>query len=247
MAPVVRAKPALAAADGVATTVPGSLTTFFGHERGDPERRGRRGAGPVRQSDTPRRWGRLDHDQPGERPRLPDLARPARRRLRRGFVLADRMVVAAKDASPPAISSVTKPAAGPGGWFSAPVSVSWAVTDSASPVYAAIGCASASVSTAGSTSCSASSAGGTTAKTLSIRIDKTKPKKLKLKGIKKHYPQGAKPVKKKVKCKAKDPQSGIVKCKVKGLRTTPGMHTATAVATNGAGLVTKKRFSYTIL
>ena len=164
-----------------------------------------------------------------------------------GFILADKMVAAAKDTSPPAVSAVTKPAAGPGGWFRAAVRVSWAVADGESPVYAATGCASASFFTAGSTSCSASSAGGTTAKTLSIRIDKTKPKKLKFKGIKKLYAHGTKPVQKKVKCKAKDPQSGIVKCKVKGLRTTPGKHTVTAVATNGAGLVTKKRFSYTIL
>jgi hypothetical protein len=246
MAPVVRAKPALGAADGVSTTVP-ALTTFFGTSAATPSAAGIatliRSANPTLPVDgvaailTNPAYAL---DCPGS-PGQPDGDCGS------GFILADKMVAAAKDISPPAVIAVTQPAAGPGGWYRAAVSVSWAVADGESPVYAASGCAPASFSTAGSTSCSATSAGGTTAKTLSIRIDTSKPTKLKFKGIKKRYAHGTKPVKKKVKCKAKDPESGIVKCKVKGLKTTPGKHTATAVATNGAGLVTKKKFSYTIL
>ena len=51
---------------------------------------------------------------------------------------------------------------------------------------------------------------------------------------------------KKIRCRAKDPESGIAQCKLQGLRTSKGKHTVTVVATNGAGVVTKKKFRYTI-
>ena len=70
--------------------------------------------------------------------------------------------------------------------------------------------------------------------------------KLKFKGIKKTYANGALPVKSKVKCKAKDPTSGIKSCKIKGFKTTKGTHKLKATAINGAGLKTKATFTYTI-
>ena len=59
LAPVVRTKPALAAADGVSTTVPGLLDVLR-HQRGHPERGGHRHAGPLCTTESHRRtrWPR---------------------------------------------------------------------------------------------------------------------------------------------------------------------------------------------
>ena len=246
VAPIVRPKPALDAADAVATTVPG-FNPFGGTSAATPSAAGIaaliRSANPTLPVDgvaailTSPAYAL---DCPGA-PGQPDSDCGS------GFIQADRMVAAAKDTSPPAVTLATTPAAGPGGWFPGPVNVSWAVADPESPVYAASGCAAASFATVGTSGCTASSAGGTTARTLQIRIDKTKPTKLRAKGLKKTYVHGTKPIKRKVKCKAKDAESGVVSCKLKGLKTTPGTHKVTLVATNGAGLVTKMKFRYTIL
>ncbi|MDX6375494.1 MAG: hypothetical protein QOD98_4482 [Nocardioidaceae bacterium] len=243
--PVVRPKPALDAADAVATSVPG-FNPFGGTSAATPSAAGIaaliRSANPTLSVDvvaailTNPAYGLDCTPTAGQ----PDLDCGS------GFIQADSMVAAAKDASPPAVTSATTPAGGPGGWFSGTVSVSWAVADGDSPVYAMTGCAAATFSAPGTSSCSATSVGGTTSKSLVIRIDRTKPTKVKFKGIKKHYAHGTRPVKKKVKCKARDGESGIVSCKIKGFKATPGKHTIKAVATNGAGLKTTKRFTYTI-
>ena len=82
---------------------------------------------------------------------------------------------------------------------------------------------------------------------MTIKRDASAPVKLKFKGIKKVYANGALPVKSKVKCKAKDPTSGIKSCKIKGLKLTKGTHKLKATAINKAGLKTKATFKYTIL
>ena len=38
----------------------------------------------------------------------------------------------------------------------------------------------------------------------------------------------------------------IASCKIKGLKTSLGKHKVTVIATDNAGLVTKKKFTYTI-
>ena len=69
---------------------------------------------------------------------------------------------------------------------------------------------------------------------------------MKIKNLKKTYAGGAVPVAANVRCRAKDPTSGIASCKVKGIKTTKGTHRAKAIATNGAGLKTKVTFTYVI-
>ena len=130
----------------------------------------------------------------------------------------------------------------------ATVGVSWSLVDQGAPATAKTGCGSTTVSAAGSTTltCSATNIFGTGSGSVTIKIDTTGPTQLKAKGLKKVYKHGTKPDKKKIKCKAKDKESGIVTCKVKGLKTSKGTHTATVIATNGAGLVSTKKFKYTI-
>jgi hypothetical protein len=144
---------------------------------------------------------------------------------------------------------VTSPAAptGTNGWFVGNVTLAWLVADPGSPVAEVTNCGNQTISTDGTStfSCSARSSGGTSVGMATIKRDASAPSKPKFKGIKKSYPHGAKPIKKKVKCTSKDPQSKV-KCKIKGFSTKPGKHTLTAIATNQAGLVTKKKFKYTI-
>jgi subtilisin family serine protease len=165
-----------------------------------------------------------------------------------GFILADRAVAQAADTTPPVIVGATSPAApnGKDGWFTGNVGVSWDVSDVF--VLSSGGCTPATVAADGvaTLTCTATSYGGGSSSSLTVRVDRTKPVKLKFKGIKKTYAQGALPVKSKVKCKAKDPTSGIKSCKVKGVKTTKGTHTLKATAINGAGLKTKATFTYTI-
>jgi hypothetical protein len=247
--PDVRAKPNLAAADGVATTLGpfSGLNPFFGTSAAAPAAAGIaaliRSAKPTL---TAAQVATILTDPAFAQDCTATAGQPDPD-CGVGFILADKMVAAAKDASPPSVSPVTSPAAGPGGWFRGTVSVSWAVADAESPIFATSGCAAGTFASAGVSNCSATSVGGTTAKSLSIRIDKTAPTKLKAKGLRKIYRHGTKPAKKKIKCRAKDRESGISSCKLKGLKTTPGKHKVTVIATNLAGLVTKQRFSYTIL
>jgi len=244
--PEVRPKPDLAAADGVATSVSG-FAPFFGTSAAAPSAAG---VAALIRSANPG----LSVDGVAAILKDPAYALDCTATAGQpdgdcgsGFILADKMVAAAKDTSPPSVTGTATPAAGPGGWYSGNVTVAWAVADADSPVYATSGCSAVTFASTGVANCSAASAGGTTAKSLSIRIDRTAPAKLKAKGLKKTYAHGTKPAKKKVKCGAKDPESGLSSCKLKGLKTTPGTHKVTVVATNGAGLVSKKKFSYTIL
>lgn len=248
--PEVRAKPQLDAADGVSTTLPGNsgLNPFFGTSAATPSAAGIAvlvlSATPTLTVDQMRSImtntsNALDcTPTPGQ----PDADCGA------GFIMADRAVVRGAPTLTPTLSPAVPN--GARGWYTTkPVGVSWAVSELGPPVTSKTGCAAASVSALGSTmlSCTAANLYGSASKSVTIKIDTSKPTKLKAKGLKKVYKHGTAPSKKTVKCKAKDKESGIAKCKVKGLKTTPGKHTVTVVATNNAGLVTKKKFSYTIL
>ena len=95
-----------------------------------------------------------------------------------GFVLADRAVAMALDATPPVITPVVSPAApdGANGWYRGPVTVTWSASDPESPVVDPAGCGGASPDDGTSVvTCSATSAGGTTSVPLTIRRDSTAP------------------------------------------------------------------------
>ena len=244
MSPVVRAKPALDAADSVSTTVP-ALLTFGGTSAATPSAAG---IATLLLSATPT----LTVDQlrsimtnptnaidctitAGQ----PDLDCGA------GFVMADRAVVKAA----PTITAALSPAApnGANGWYTSPVGVTWPVSDLGAPATTKAGCDASTVSSSTTLTCAATNLYGTGSGSVTVKLDSTGPTKLKANGLKKTYAHGARPNKNKITCKATDAESGVASCKVKGLKTTPGKHKATVIATNGAGLVTRKKFSYTVL
>lgn len=246
--PDVRAKPDLAAADGVATSVP-AFNPFFGTSAAAPSAAGVAalilGADPALNADQVASLltNTANATDCTTTAGQPDLDCGA------GFIRADAAVAQALDASPPSISKQLNPAApNSKGWFTGNVALSWTVSDTGSPVVSTTGCGPVSVTSDSvrTVTCSATSSGGTGSSPVTIKRDASKPVKVKIKGLKKVYAGGSLPVKSKVKCKAKDPTSGIVKCKVRGLKLSKGTHTAKATAINGAGLKTKVTFTYTI-
>ena len=248
-APAVRPKPALAAADAVSTTVPG-FQPFGGTSAATPSAAA---VAALVRSAKPS----LTVDQvaailtnPANALDCPQAAGQPDLDCGVGFLMADRAVAQALDASPPVIAAATSPAGpnGKGGWFTSPVTVSWTVTDSASPVLASSGCGAVALSSDGARTltCGATSWGGSSSASVTVKVDRTKPVKLRFKGIKKTYVHGALPAKNQVRCKAKDPTSKVVRCTIKGFKMTKGTHTLKATAVNGAGLKTKATFTYTI-
>jgi hypothetical protein len=245
MTPVVRPKPVLAAADGVSTTVP-ALLTFFGTSAATPSAAG---IATLIRSAAPS----LTVDQVAALMTDPTKALPCATATPAadcgiGFIMADQMV-ASLDSSPPTVAGLVSPAApnGANGWYTGAVSVAWTVTDPQTVAYSLTGCGPAAPANGTTTlTCTAKTIGGSASGSVTVRRDSTAPTKLKAKGLKKSYAHGTKPAKKKIKCKATDGESGVASCKLKGLKTTPGRHKVTVIATNSAGLVTKKKFSYTI-
>jgi hypothetical protein len=246
--PAVRDKPQLDAPDGVSTTLPpgSGLNPFFGTSAATPAAAGVAvlllAANPALSVDAVR--GILT-DPRYALDCTPTAGQPDAD-CGSGFIQADRMIPATHDTTAPTVTSSLAPAPGPKGWFPGNVTATWMLTDADSPVYTQSGCAPTTLTASGTATCTATSVGGTTTKSVSVQIDKSGPTQLKAKGLKKVYKHGTKPDKKKIKCKAKDKESGIVTCKVKGLKTSKGTHTATVIATNGAGLVSTKKFKYTI-
>ena len=247
--PVVRDKPVLAAADNVNTTVP-NFQPFRGTSAATPSAaaiatliRSARPALTVDQVagimtntanalDCPGAAGQPDGD------------------CGAGFLMADRAVADAIDDTPPTVAAALSPAApnGANGWYTAPVDVSWTVTDADSPIFSRTGCDPATVVSDGSPilTCSASSGGGTSTGTVTFKRDGTGPVDVAFKGIRKKYKHGRKPKKRKVSCSASDPTSGVTNCVVSGFSKKKGKHMLTATATNGAGLTSTATFSYKI-
>ena len=166
-----------------------------------------------------------------------------------GFVLADRAVQMALDATPPVIAPALAPAApdGANGWYRTAVGVTWSVSDAESPVVHPVGCGAASVSASGTLTCSATSAGGTATVPLSIKVDSTPPTAPAFAGIAaRSYAPAALPAAKAIRCTSGDETSGVASCVVSGFKSGPGSHTLTAVATNDAGLTATNRLTYRV-
>jgi Subtilase family len=168
-----------------------------------------------------------------------------------GFLLADRALGVALDSTPPVIAPVVSPAApdGANGWYRAPVSVSWSVSDAESPVFSPAGCAAASPGE-GTTAltCSAASAGGGTAVPLTIKRDATPPSRPVFTRIAaRTYSPKTLPPASRVGCTATDPTSGVARCAITGYRSAPGRHTLTATATNNAGLTATATLAYKVV
>jgi hypothetical protein len=243
MAPVVRPKPALDAADAVATSVPG-FNPFGGTSAATPSAAGVatliRSAAPAMTVDQLRTL----MTNPAFAQACPGGATDCGS----GFIMADQMV-ASLDNSPPTVAGAVVPAApnGANGWYTSTPSVSWTVTDPET-VPTKTGCDPATVSTDGSTTltCVATSIGGTGQGTVTVKRDASAPTGLAFHGIKKQYKNGKKPKKNKVSCTASDPTSGVTSCVISGFSKKKGKHTLTATATNGAGLTSTATFKYKI-
>jgi Subtilase family len=246
--PDVRPKPTLAAADGVATSV-STFPTFFGTSAATPSAAAI--AALVRSADPTLTVDEVASilTNPANALDCTATAGQPDADCGSGFLLADRALQDV-DSTPPAVARVVSPATpnAKDGWYTGSVTVTWTVTETGSILVSQSGCGPRSVTTDGvfPVTCTAKSVGGTHVSTVTIKRDASAPTKVKIKGLKKTYAGSALPDKNKVKCKAKDPTSGITKCTVKGIKLTKGTHTAKATAINGAGLKSKATFTYTI-
>jgi hypothetical protein len=250
-APEVRQKPDLAAPDGVSTTVLGHFQPLFsGTSAAAPAAAGIaaliRSAKPALAIDElyaimTDPANALDCALSAA---IPDPDCGA------GFVLADRAVAMALDATTPVISPVVTPAApdGANGWYRGPVTVTWNASDPESPVVDPIGCGAVGPGDGTSVvTCSATSAGGTTSFPLTIRRDSSAPSIPSITGIgAKAYLPATLPKASAVHCTAVDPTSGIAGCTVTGYGTGFGAHTLRATATDGAGLTTTATLRFTV-
>lgn len=243
-----RAKPDVAGADGVRTTVAG-FDPFFGTSAATPSVAGvaalvlsAKPALPLSllRAIVTNPANALDCSAPG----VPDLDCGS------GFVLADRAVAQAQDATPPAVTPALSPAAptGEDGWWTSDVSVTWGVADAGSPTEAVDDCAPAALTTDGerTSGCTARSAGGTTtAPAVTLRRDTTPPAVPVISGIAPgDFDPGAVPAS--ATCTSSDATSGLASCVVGAIDASPGAHTVTATATDHAGLTSTASVAYTV-
>ena len=152
---------------------------------------------------------------------------------------------------PPTISPSVNPGAPTGahGWYTGPVSVTWNLADSGSPVVDPKGCGPTPVTSEGAIAltCTATSAGGTASNSITVKHDASPPTKPTFSGIAaKHYAPGKVPRSSAIHCSASDPGSGVDGCVVSGFKAKAGRHTLSGTATNDAGLTTTGTLSYTV-
>jgi len=248
-APEVRAKPDLAAADDVATSVAG-FQPFLGTSAAAPSAAG---VAALLLSAKPS----LTVDQLYALMRSPAAAIPcanptigtAADDCGAGFLLADA-ALHALDSTPPAISVATSPAApNAAGWFNRPVVPRWSVGDPETAIGARSGCDATPLAADGvdTATCSATSLGGTSTRTLTVRVDTTPPSAPRISGIAaKRYDASTLPRASAVRCTASDPTSGVTRCFVAGFSGRSGAHALTATAVNGAGLSSTTTLRYRV-
>lgn len=249
--PLVLFKPQLAAADGVNTTVPG-FNPFFGTSAATPSAAG---IATILRATNPNASVNEIYAQMTDPANAIDCTNTSLvpdPDCGAGFILADR-AVAGLDRTGAVVKAALVPAQpnGKGGWFTKDVKLNWSITDPESPIEGTSGCGSATVTTDGTRtfSCSATSGGGPATGSVTVKRDTKKPKKPKIRGIKKGkaYRANQLPAKKKVKkCKSKDATSGLKSCKVRGYSAKPGKHRLKATATDRAGLKSKKSLKYRV-
>lgn len=256
-APEVRAKPEIAAADKVDTTVPG-FRPFYGTSAATPSAAG---IAALLLSASPAAGAQAnDADDvaaimgnPANAIDCTSAAGNPDADCGAGFVLADSSATQALDPSPPSISSAISPStpAGRNGWQTGNVSVGWNVLDLGSPVTRRVGCDPVTIGsdTAGTQlTCTARSAGGAQARSVLVKRDTVKPAAPSIAGIgRRTYGDGAVPARRAIACRSSDATSGVASCAVTGYSASPGTHTLTAVAMDNAGLASPStRLRYTV-
>jgi Subtilase family len=247
-APDIRAKPDIAAADKITTTVPG-FQPFFGTSAATPSAAGVatlvRSADPSLSVDDVEailklRGGNVDCSSA---PGFPDFD------CGFGFVFADNAVRAAQDSSPPAVTAALNPAAptGQNGFYTGNVTVSWSESDGESPITSFSGCDPTTVTTDGTAtlSCTATSAGGAGTGSVTVKRDASPPATPVVAGITAGTTTAGK-LPQTAACTSNDPHSGVASCTVAGFSRATGSHTLTATAVNGAGLSSTSTLTYRV-
>jgi hypothetical protein len=255
--PDVRAKPDIAAADGVATTTDfdtgaPDLNPFFGTSAAAPSAAGVAAlllsAKPSLSVDElyailrdPR--GSIDCTSAAG---FPDGDCGS------GFLLADGKLAMVLDSTAPLVSAALSPGSpdGANGWFHSDIGVTWNVADAESPVGSQTDCGPQTVATDGvvTFTCSATSAGGTTSQPVTVKRDGAPPSPPAFTGI----TNGASfttltvPAANAIGCTATDATSGVVSCVVSGFSKAVGSHTLTATATDESGLTSTSALSYRV-
>jgi hypothetical protein len=250
--PDVRQKPQVAGPDGVSTTVPVTgLSTFFGTSAASPAVAGiatlLRSVNPTMPVDEV--YAILTN--PANDVDCTVTAGVPDPDCGFGFSMANTAMQQALDTSPPVIGASVSPATpnGANGWYTAPPSVSWNVSDAQSPVVDPSGCGATTVTTEGAhpITCTATSAGGTGNGSVTIKFDSTPPTGVHFTGISaKHFSPSSLPAASRVKCTATDTGSGVDGCVVSGFRKSAGKHKLTGTARNDAGLTGTGSLTYTV-
>jgi hypothetical protein len=247
----VRQKPNVAGPDGVATSVTG-FNPFFGTSAASP---GVAGVAALVLSAKPSLTvsqlyailtdpaSALDcTSAPGD----PDTDCGS------GLLQANKAVGEALDTTPPAVTPSVAPAApdGAGGWYHAPVNVSWTASDPQSVLTGTTGCAPASIATDEVTTitCTATSIGGTGSGSVTVKRDDTAPATPTVTGIKAQtYVAGSMPAPSAVGCASSDATSGLAQCVVTGYSAFAGSHLLTATATDNSGLSSTSTLAYSVV
>ncbi|HEX5923520.1 MAG TPA: S8 family serine peptidase [Baekduia sp.] len=247
--PDVLQKPDLAGADGVYTTVPG-FRPFYGTSAATPSAAGVAALAISANPKMPLAELRaIMTNQANTSDCLADgFPDPD---CGYGFVFADSVVAQALDSTPPDVTPTLSPAepTGANGWWTGDVTATWGATDDGSPVAARTGCEPASLVADGTStlSCEATSAGGTTSRSVTLKRDTTPPDAPTFSGIDATgYDASTLPADSAVGCTSSDATSGLAGCTVSALDASPGEHTITATATDGAGLTATSALTYTV-
>jgi hypothetical protein len=246
--PEVRAKPELAAPDGVSTSVGSSFRPFYGTSAATPA-----AAGIAALLFSARPQISVDVLAGIMTNPANALACGATgNACGSGFLLADEAVGMALDAAPPVVTPTLSPATpdGDNGWYRSPVTVTWGIDDGDSPVTLSSGCGPAAPGDAVTATlvCVASSAGGTTTGTVTLRRDSTPPTPPVIGGIApRTYTTATVPRAGGIACQATDATSGVERCTVTGYGAGAGRHRLTAVAVDDAGLTSTSTLAYSVV
>lgn len=249
-APLVLAKPEIAAADKINTTVPG-FVPFFGTSAAAPSAAAI--AVLMRASKPSLTANDLDAAMTNPVNTLPctDGAFPAVQACGAGFILADRLVREALDVTPPAVAPAANGPAGANGYFRGPVDLSWSVSDTGSTIVERAGCDPQTLqgdTTGRLLTCTARSIGGTASGQYLLKIDTAAPSPPTVPGLaSRSYTGAALPASSAIACTASDATSGLARCDVTGYRTRLGTHILRATALDNAGLSSFADLTYKVV
>ncbi len=247
--PEVLAKPDVAAADKVVTTVPGFLP-FSGTSAAAPSAAG---IAAILRSANPGAGVNEVYEQMTDPTHaidctasllVPDPDCGA------GFLLAP-LALAGLDRTGPGVSRTLAPARPNGrhGWYTRPIRITWTGVDPESSLESAP-CPVTTDRRQGtnSFSCTVRSGGGVTTGEVRLRLDTVRPRHPRMIGLRgRRFKQGdIPPARRRIRCRSADGTSGLASCRIGRLSSKLGRHVLVAVATDRAGLRSVRRLRYRV-